>query len=149
MILLIIKGNKSVETPTKITLKTFMSDTNLNEKISITNSNEDNNYSAENSFLNAESEHVSSSNIANNYIYLLNNDLNRLLSSKEEINNHLNDYLPVFKPVKLLNNILNDSITTTSLSSINQQLFEPSSTNEYEYVYNKYNKNSILSTFKS
>jgi hypothetical protein len=128
-----------------------MSDTNLNEKISITNSNEDNNYSAENSFINAENEHVSSSNIANNYIYLLNNDLNRLISSKEEINNHLNDYLPVFKPIKLLNNILNDSITTTttSLSSINQQLVEPSSTNEYEYAYNKYNKNSnlILSTF--
>ena len=135
-----------------------MSDTNLNEKRSLTNSNEDNNCrsdvnsSPETSFANAENE--SSMNIANNYIYLLNNDLNRIMSESD----HLNQYLPVYKPqAKLINNILNDdSLTTTSSSTLSinhQQPVEIVNINDYDYIYNKYNQfknaTSLMQTFKS
>ena len=164
------QGDDESTTPPRRTslTKTFMSDVNLNEKESLTNSNEDNNYqastsvSSETSFnANIENDHVSSSNIANNYIYLLNSDLNRITSSEFKDSNHLNQYLPVYRPVKLLNNILNDSLTTTSSStiSINNNNSSTIATandvipNDYDYIYSKYNqyKNSsnLMQTFKS
>ena len=136
-----------------------MSDVNLNEKLSLANSNEDNNKSpsSERSF-NANIENDSSSNIANNYIYLLNNDINRIINSEEEEEeeegwNHLNQYLPVYKPNKLLNN--DSSLTTTTASSstlsiIGNNHYSASNSNDYDYIYNKYkNSTNLMQTFKS
>jgi hypothetical protein len=152
---ILLKDDKSRKEQRRTSLtKKFMSDINLNEKLSLANSNEDNNHSSssESSFnANIENDHVSSSNIANNYIYLLNNDINRIINSEEEEEkpNHLNHYLPVYKPNKLLNN---DSLTTTTASSTisisNNQI--ASSSNDYDYIYNKYkNSTNLMQTFKS